>query len=214
MLRHKPHPTIGCEADKQSASTSRAATSPGPMFSSRTACSPTSISASCTYGAASAARGTDHSLFLYLKRPDNVGLSLMVDTIALGVLFILALGGTASLSADATFLADCGLSACKTGSGLIGVGWIFTFLVSGSGLRHHHGVGCGSRNTSRPRPQPAPALLRLSPCHISSHEITNTEDPSGPSDSCHLSLIKLTRSSSACCSFKSSGPSSTETAHT
>ena len=55
---------------------------------------------------------------------------MLIDTIALGVLFLLSLGGTAALSADATFLADCTLNACNTGSGLIGVGWIFTFLVS------------------------------------------------------------------------------------
>lgn len=87
-----------------------------------------------TYVALTMARwssAADDSLFLLFKRPDHIGISMLVDTIALGVLFVLALGGTASLSADASFLADCGLTACKTGSGLIGVGWIFTFLVSG-----------------------------------------------------------------------------------
>jgi hypothetical protein len=54
----------------------------------------------------------------------------MADTIALGVLFILSLGGTAALSDIAGYFEDCDLDFCNLGSGLIGIGWILTFLVS------------------------------------------------------------------------------------
>jgi len=54
----------------------------------------------------------------------------MADTIALGVLFLLSLGGTAALSDIAGYFEDCSWGFCKLGSGLIGIGWILTFLVS------------------------------------------------------------------------------------
>ena len=55
----------------------------------------------------------------------------MVDTIVIGCLFIFALGSTAGESSEASAFSHCsGFDYCDLGSATIGLGWVFTFLVS------------------------------------------------------------------------------------
>jgi hypothetical protein len=52
-------------------------------------------------------------LVLIFVRPANILISVMVDTIVVGFLFILSLGGTAAESRYASDFSDCDLEACS-----------------------------------------------------------------------------------------------------
>ncbi|WWC87306.1 uncharacterized protein L201_002194 [Kwoniella dendrophila CBS 6074] len=71
------------------------------------------------------------SLYFIFRKPDNIFISVMVDTIMFVIFFIYFLASTAALSTEASFFSrwDSVDSWASLGNATVGLGWIMTFLV-------------------------------------------------------------------------------------
>ncbi|WRT65153.1 uncharacterized protein IL334_002096 [Kwoniella shivajii] len=71
------------------------------------------------------------ALFFIFRSPDNMFISVMIDTIMLGIFFIYFLGATAALSTEARFFAywDEVDTWAALGNAVLGLGWVMTFLI-------------------------------------------------------------------------------------
>ncbi|WVW78884.1 hypothetical protein I302_100847 [Kwoniella bestiolae CBS 10118] len=89
------------------------------------------------------------ALFFIFRIPDHILISVMVDTIMLGIFFIYFLASTAALSTEASFFSrwDDSDTWAALGNAVVGLGWVMTFLVLGIllleviiTLKHHGGT--------------------------------------------------------------------------